>query len=71
MFEIFTAAARQALITAQDEAIVLGYDCVAAEHILIGLAAEADGAAADVLAARGITAARSATPSLACSPRPG
>lgn len=58
MFEIFTAAARQALVTAQDEAIGLGYDCVAAEHILIGLAAEADGVAAEVLAARDITAVR-------------
>ncbi len=46
MFEIFTAAAKQALVTAQDEAIALGYDCVAAEHLLIGLAAEADGTAA-------------------------
>ncbi len=42
MFEIFTAAAKQALVTAQDEAIALGYDCVAAEHLLIGLAAPDD-----------------------------
>ncbi len=62
MFEIFTVAARQVLVTAQDEAIALGYDCVAAEHILIGLAADADadadGAAAAALAARNITATR-------------
>lgn len=66
MFEIFTAAARQALVTAQDEAIALGYDCVAAEHIVIGLAADADGVAAAVLAARHVTAdrVRDAAPAL-------
>lgn len=58
MFEIFTVAARQALVAAQDEAIAMGYDCVAAEHILVGLAAEADGTAAAVLAAHEVTTAR-------------
>ncbi len=38
MFDIFTDAAKRALVLAQDEAIMLGHDFVSAEHLLLGLA---------------------------------
>lgn len=56
MFDIFTDAAKRALVLAQDEAIMLGHDFVAAEHLLLGLAGTDDGLAGQVLAGQGMTA---------------
>ena len=60
MFDIFTDAAKRALVLAQDEAIMLGHDFVAAEHLLLGLVGPddglADGLAGQVLAGQGVTA---------------
>ena len=56
MFDIFTDEARRALILAQDEAIMLGHDFVAAEHLLLGLVGTGDGLAGQLLADQGVTA---------------
>jgi len=56
VFDIFTDAAKRALVLAQDEAIMLGHDFVAAEHLLLGLAGTDDGLAGQVLAGQGMTA---------------
>jgi len=57
VFDIFTDAAKRALVLAQDEAIMLGHDFVAAEHLLLGLVGPddglADGLAGQVLAGQG------------------
>ena len=56
MFDTFTGAAKRAIMLAQDEAIMLGHDFVAAEHLLLGLIGTDDGLAGQVLAERGVTA---------------
>ena len=58
MFERFTGLAKRAIARAQDEAIGLGHDYIGTEHILLGLADVAEGAAAVVLADSGVTASR-------------
>ncbi len=58
MFDIFTEAAKRAILLAQDEAIMLGHDFVAAEHLLLGLAGADDGVAGQVLAGQAVTAER-------------
>jgi ATP-dependent Clp protease ATP-binding subunit ClpA len=56
MFERFTTEAREAVRRAQKEARQLGHPAIGTEHLLIGMAS-GDGAAAQVLAAHGLTAA--------------
>jgi ATP-dependent Clp protease ATP-binding subunit ClpC len=56
VFDIFTQAAKRAIVLAQDEAIMLGHDFIAAEHLLLGLVGTGDGLAGQVLAEQGATA---------------
>ena len=55
-FERFTGRARRALGLAQEEARRLGHNYIGTEHILIGLAREGNGVAAQVLVAMGADA---------------
>ena len=55
MFDIFTDAAKRAIVLAQDEAIMLGHDFVAAQHLLLGLVGADDGQAGQVLTDQGVT----------------
>jgi ATP-dependent Clp protease ATP-binding subunit ClpA len=55
MFERFGDAARRAVVLAQEEAEALGHDYLGTEHLLLGLLAEGEGRAADVLARAGVT----------------
>src|SRR5512136_1130419 len=52
-FERFTGRARRALGLAQEEAHRLGHNYIGTEHLLIGLAREGNGVAAQVLSALG------------------
>ena len=49
MFERFTERARQVVVLAQEEARTLGHSHIGTEHILLGLLAEQNGIAAQVL----------------------
>jgi ATP-dependent Clp protease ATP-binding subunit ClpA len=51
MFERFTGQARQVVVSAQEEARMLGHGYIGTEHILLGLLAEGEGLAARALAA--------------------
>ena len=53
MFERFTAAAREVVINAQQEARQLGHPYIGTEHVLLALV-RGDGAAHDVLVGRGV-----------------
>jgi ATP-dependent Clp protease ATP-binding subunit ClpA len=53
MFERFTAAARQVVVTAQEEARQLGHPFIGTGHVLLGLLAE-DGSVARLLRPYGI-----------------
>jgi len=55
MFERFTDRARRVVVTAQEEARMLGHNHIGSEHLLLGLLHEEAGTAARVLAADGIT----------------
>lgn len=55
--EAVTEAVRAAMVTAQDESRDLGHNYVGNEHVLLGLVAQTDGMAADVLAGLGVTRA--------------
>lgn len=55
MFERFTDRARRVVVTAQEEARMLGHNHIGSEHLLLGLLHEEAGVAARVLAADGIT----------------
>jgi len=50
VFGRFTDRARRVLVLAQEQALLLGHDCIGTEHILLGLLAEERGIAAHVLA---------------------
>ena len=50
MFERFTDQARRVVVLAQEEARMLGHGYIGTEHILLGLLAEGEGMAAQVLA---------------------
>jgi ATP-dependent Clp protease ATP-binding subunit ClpA len=67
MFERFTDRARRVVVTAQEEARMLGHHHIGSEHLLLGLLHAEAGIAARVLAADGITveAARSQVEELA------
>ena len=55
MFERFTERARQAVVLAQSEARELRHDYIGTEHLLLGLLAVDDGAAARALASVAVT----------------
>jgi ATP-dependent Clp protease ATP-binding subunit ClpC len=55
MFERFTDKARQCVVLAQEEARLLDHNYIGTEHLLLGLAREADGIAAHALQRLGIT----------------
>jgi ATP-dependent Clp protease ATP-binding subunit ClpA len=57
MFERFTTQAREAVRRAQEEARELRHPSIGTEHLLIGMAS-GEGAAAQVLAAHGLTAGK-------------
>lgn len=50
MFEKFTEKAKRSIVLAQEEARSLGHNYVGTEHLLLGLAREGEGIAAQVLA---------------------
>jgi ATP-dependent Clp protease ATP-binding subunit ClpC len=54
MFERFSPPARQVLVTAQEEARLLGHRTVGTEHVLLGLLRTEDGVAAQALASIGL-----------------
>lgn len=51
----FTAAARQVVVLAQEEARGLGHELIGAEHLLLGLLREESGVAASTLRSVGVT----------------
>lgn len=51
MFERFSDSARRVIVLSQEEARLLGHNYIGTEHLLLGLSAEGDGAAAQVLTA--------------------
>jgi hypothetical protein len=55
MFERFTERARQVVVLAQDEAMMLRHNYIGTEHILLGLLREEEGLAARVLDSLDIT----------------
>jgi ATP-dependent Clp protease ATP-binding subunit ClpA len=54
-FEIFSARSRRVLDLAREEAARFNHPRIGTEHILLGLACEGEGAAAEVLAAAGVS----------------
>jgi ClpA/ClpB-like protein len=58
VFERFTDRARQAVAFAQEEARALDHDYIGTEHLLLGLAREHEGVAAQVLESLGVTLER-------------
>ena len=54
MFERFSPPARQVLVTAQEEARMLGHKTVGTEHVLLGLLRSEQGTAAQALASIGL-----------------
>jgi len=55
MFERFTERARRVVVLAQEESRLLSHNYIGTEHLLLGLLAERDGAAARALESLGIT----------------
>jgi ATP-dependent Clp protease ATP-binding subunit ClpA len=55
VLERFTERARRVLVLAQEEARLLNHGFIGTEHLLLGLIAERDGIAAEVLAALDVT----------------
>jgi hypothetical protein len=55
MFERFTDRARRAVVLAQEEARLLDHDYIGTEHLLLGLAREREGVAAEALESLGIS----------------
>jgi ATP-dependent Clp protease ATP-binding subunit ClpC len=55
MFERFTDRARRVVVLAQEEARLLNHNYIGTEHVLLGLLREADGVAAQTLAALDIS----------------
>ncbi len=54
MFERFNSEARGVLVLAQEQARSLGHEWVGTEHLLLGLAAQVDGTAAEALSEVGL-----------------
>ncbi|MBF6332519.1 hypothetical protein IU452_28875 [Nocardia transvalensis] len=54
MFERFTDRARRVIVLAQEDARQLGHNYIGTEHILLGLANEGEGVAAQVLRSFGV-----------------
>jgi ATP-dependent Clp protease ATP-binding subunit ClpC len=57
VFELFTDRARRVVVLAQEEARLLNHNYIGTEHILLGLVAESEGVAAQVLGQGGVTLA--------------
>jgi ATP-dependent Clp protease ATP-binding subunit ClpA len=55
MFERFTDRARRVIVLAQEEARMLNHNYIGTEHILLGLAREGEGVAAEALESLGIS----------------
>ncbi len=55
MSERYTDHAQQAMVAAQEQALLLGHDHVGTEHILLGLLEESEGAAARLLGSDGVS----------------
>ena len=55
LFNRFSPGARQVIVLAQEEARLLKHDFLGTEHVLLGLLAESEGAAARTLADLGVT----------------
>ena len=55
MFERFTERARQAVVDAQDEAVLLRHHYIGTEHILLGILREGQGLAVDLLRDQGVS----------------
>ena len=51
MFERFTELARRAVTASQNAALALGHDFIDTKHLLLGLLAEGEGVAIQVLTA--------------------
>jgi ATP-dependent Clp protease ATP-binding subunit ClpC len=56
MFQKFTDRARQAVVLAQEEARLLRHNYIGTEHVLLGVAGQGEGPAAQALDERGLTA---------------
>lgn len=61
MFERFTAGARRAIVTAQEEARLLRHNYIGTEHLLLGLLVDRDEIAARAVAGLGMDADRART----------
>ncbi len=55
MFERFTDRARRVVVLAQEQSKALNHDYIGTEHVLLGLAEEGGGIAADALLSCGVT----------------
>jgi ATP-dependent Clp protease ATP-binding subunit ClpC len=53
VFERFTELAKRAVAASEDAALSLGHDFIGTEHLLLGLLAEGEGVAIQVLTALG------------------
>ena len=62
MFERFTSAARETVIRARDEALILHHDYVGTEHVLLALSAPQAGSPSTVLCAAGLEAGEGEPP---------
>jgi ATP-dependent Clp protease ATP-binding subunit ClpC len=73
MFERYTEAGRRTVTLAQEEARRLGHPAIGTEHLLLGLIAEGDGAAARAFTGLGVTleAARAQVAAEVPGGRPG
>jgi Clp amino terminal domain, pathogenicity island component len=56
MFERFTERARRVVVLAQEQALMLGHSQIGTEHLLLGVLAEREGVAGQVLASLGVDA---------------
>src|SRR5213594_3787389 len=55
MFERFTDRARQVMVLAREESLMLSHNYIGTEHILLGLIQEGEGVAAKALESLGIS----------------
>jgi hypothetical protein len=57
VFELLSEASREMLIRAREEVQMLRHTCVGTEHLLLGIASDADGRAVGALVVAGVTVA--------------
>ncbi len=55
MWQYFTERGKKVIQLAHREALRLGHDVIGTEHILLGLAAEGEGVAAQILQSSGVS----------------